>query len=313
MMIGFTQWDVFVSGDIDKNSPEKFRKSVENIHNVVYVHLDSPGGNLISGMEIGRIIRKLGFSTYVNKQIPGTDKTQKGECYSACALTFLGGNFRFIDKESIYGVHRFYNENSLQPSKDDLDTGQILTTAIANYINEMGVNSSLMNLIVSVGKNEMYVLSNDEIKSLEVTNDGRLKPEWTIESVEGGQYLKGLQYTSYGLGKTIFYCNPNKSISILSVYEFGEEPMKRWVHSLIIDDKTYHLNPIGEVKIYSNGFINTNFNLTPELARLIYKSQSFGHAMQMTVDAPTFKGYRVEIPENKRPMIKNFIENCLSK
>ena len=136
---GSTSWYIFISGDIDKNSPEKFRKSVEGLTKYgADVYLDSPGGNLISGIELGRMIRKFGFNTHINKQNLDVSKFDKSECMSACAMTFLGGSFRDVSEGSLYGVHRFDNE--YKPSKNDLDTGQILTTLISNYIIEMGVN-----------------------------------------------------------------------------------------------------------------------------------------------------------------------------
>jgi len=310
-MIGQPQWDVFVSGEIDKSSPEKFRKAVNGLEKYgVEIHLDSPGGNLVAGIELGRLIRKFGFNTSINKQTSDVYTFEKSECFSACAMTFLGGSFRYISEGSLYGVHRFYNDS--KTSKNDLDTGQILNTLITNYIIEMGVNPSLLNLIIQADKNQMYILSSKELQSLNVVNFGRFKPEWSIEIGEKIQYLKGSQYTNYGLGKLIFYCNPDKSIELLSVYEIGNktDTLNGSFHSLMLDDKTFKIQPVKPIKNI-NGYINTEIHLSNSLSKSISLSKSVGHAIQADYEAPTFRGYRIDIPDTKRDLIRNFINNCI--
>jgi hypothetical protein len=64
----------------------------------VTVSLDSPGGSLFGGMQLGREIRRLGFDA---------DLLPDQTCASACALAFLGGVLRTLVGDAKYGVHQF--------------------------------------------------------------------------------------------------------------------------------------------------------------------------------------------------------------
>ena len=64
------------------------------------VYLNSGGGYLEDGFELGEIFRKYGVRT----KIP-----QGSICYSSCATAFLGGIRRHMDKESAIGFHAPYS------------------------------------------------------------------------------------------------------------------------------------------------------------------------------------------------------------
>src|SRR5262245_39850740 len=58
------------------------------------VRLESPGGSIDGGMQLGAVIRKLGLDT----EIPAS-----AGCYSACTFAFLGGIDRRV--EGKFGIH----------------------------------------------------------------------------------------------------------------------------------------------------------------------------------------------------------------
>jgi hypothetical protein len=66
---------IFVSGEFQLSDWEKFADASLKVRTAVVV-LESPGGNLISGIEIGRIIRNKKFATLV---------LGNTRCASACA------------------------------------------------------------------------------------------------------------------------------------------------------------------------------------------------------------------------------------
>ncbi len=62
------------------------------------IWFDSPGGSASEGIEIGRVLRRLGVATRV----------KRGHmCVSACSYAFLGGVIRKVERGAWYGLHMF--------------------------------------------------------------------------------------------------------------------------------------------------------------------------------------------------------------
>lgn len=303
---------VYLDGDIDSASPALLSKTLASLRpQSVTIFLNSPGGNLLAGMELGRLLRKYGATTNIGKFSQGNAKATPGGCYSACTLTYLGGYFRYKDPQSEYGVHRFMNPSG--PKSDDLDRAQILSAAIGNYINEMGVDRALFDLTTKASSSDIYILSTAELESLHVVNNGRMTPSWTIEAIEGGMYLKGVQDTQWGQGKAMFFCQ-NRQFSFYSIYAAGDrtDSISRggWFHSLLIDGSVLKLSSLQSMKI-NDGYLNMVFDLTAkQFQQIAGVKKSIGHAIQVSYEAPTFVGYTVDTDSMSTQRIKSFITNC---
>lgn len=314
-------WNIVLEGEIDTGAPARVAEALRQAgSDGADVFISSPGGNLLAGMQIGRLIRQTGGNTHIGTLAadpsntfggkPGV-KRVPGRCLSACSLAFLGGVYRYATKGSEYGVHRF--SSSSGPLESDLDTGQIVAATVAAYIREMEVDPALFDLMVREGKDRILTLSNAELTRLNVINNGRRTPEWSIDVVEGGQYLRGLQQTVYGQGKAVLFCD-NGRIHYQSYYRVGEEKAKSlasggWYHSLLVGNTTLPL-PAPGLAIATGDEIATHFSLTQDQAMAIASSPSMGHAMQLSREAPTFLGYRIDIPESASKKVSTFIRNC---
>jgi hypothetical protein len=139
---------VYLDGPIDAGAPDRLTKALDGVEGKIAVWLNSPGGNLFAGMQLGRTIRKRGASTHIIDY----RTLLAGECFSACSLAFLGGVYRFNDNGARYGVHRA----SVGPTTGNVDLGPDLSVAIQNYIREMGVDARLFDLWAKAGPDEMY-------------------------------------------------------------------------------------------------------------------------------------------------------------
>ena len=140
---------IYLDGRIDAGAPDRLSKALSGINGKVTIWLNSPGGNLFAGMQLGRIIRGQGASTHIINS--GT--LLPGECYSACALAFLGGVYRFNDNGARYGVHRA--SLPVDRATGGRDLGQDLSAAIESYIGEMGVDPRLLELWAKAAPDEM--------------------------------------------------------------------------------------------------------------------------------------------------------------
>jgi hypothetical protein len=316
-------WIMNLDGEIDAGAPARVTAALRQTEAAgVEVYLDSTGGDLLAGMEIGQLLRQAGATTHVGRYLasrnaqsgasPALAVSRPGVCYSACSLAFLGGVYRYVGDGSQYGVHRVSRASG--PATGDLDTGQIVSAAIARYIRGMGVGQGLLDLLVQQGEHGIYLLSDAEMKALNVVNNGRQPADWSLEVADGGEYLRGMQETAYGRGKIAFLCDRQKLL-MFTFYQVGDKAAAmaadNWLHSLLVDgDRVAMPNP--DSVVADKGEIQTFFTLTPEQAARIAASRSVGHAIQATRDAPTSSGFKIDIPGNASQKVRAFINNCIS-
>lgn len=89
---------IVISGSFAAGDPQRFNEAALGVAKAIVV-LDSPGGNVYAAIQIGRSIKKHGFSTFI---------PAKTLCASACALTWLAGSTRYADDSSFIGFHAAY-------------------------------------------------------------------------------------------------------------------------------------------------------------------------------------------------------------
>ena len=135
---------ISVSGNIQPGDEMTFlAASVGTIRALVF--FSSNGGNLVAGLEIGRIIRRRGFSTTV----------QDGNtCASACALAWLGGTTRFLGPTSSIGFHAAYNIN-----RGEAATSSVGNALIGSYLANLGLPDRAIVYITVAQPNEMTWLN----------------------------------------------------------------------------------------------------------------------------------------------------------
>ncbi len=154
---------IVVSGEFDFNQSFDEFKRLALVNPPNFVVFNSPGGNVISAMAFGRLLRSLGLETFQSKLV---------ECSSACALAFLGGVRRLAMPGSI-GVHRFSFAANYGLGRDEaVADAQELTADILQYLDEMGVESSLLQFALRYDSDDMRYLSASEMADLRVTHSG---------------------------------------------------------------------------------------------------------------------------------------------
>lgn len=164
-------------GEITPTTPADFKKFLSQTpYPPLAVRFNSPGGNLIAGLELGEIIRK-------NKL-----NTEAILCASACAYAFLGGVQRsFVDKQSKIGVHRFYHSKAMQNptlqqfSGVDLDNTQKLMAGLLLYAMKMDIDLRILSISAEAGPEDMRWLSEKEAQELKVTYNPNYWLPWKVE------------------------------------------------------------------------------------------------------------------------------------
>jgi hypothetical protein len=298
---------VYLEGPIDAGAPKRLAEALGGIEGPATVWLNSPGGNLFAGMQLGRLIREQGASTHI---IDGRTLFP-GECYSACALAFLGGVHRFVDNGARYGVHRASLPADRATGERDLASQ--LSTAIGSYVREMGIDARLLILWTSAAPGEMYVLSPREARELRVVNDGGEPPAWSITPFPGGTMLQGRQATADGKGTVFFSCDGKQTV-FGSVHEAAGESasasVQGWRHVITIDgDERIPVKPLGVSS--KNGVVRSTFILPPDLVRRAMSAKRIGHLMMPSNPAPAI-GVGVDIGEHAASLVRTFLDRCLA-
>lgn len=145
--------------------------------------LESPGGVMVEGLEIGQVLRKAKVATRVRRG---------RECASACFLAFLGGPLRVVEPTGRLGVHM--HSAAMSPdyigklkrilinrdlSVDDrirlivlLNEQQSAMAAgmIAHYVVRMGVSIEVFDPLFTTHSLTMHWLSGDEMRRFNVVN-----------------------------------------------------------------------------------------------------------------------------------------------
>lgn len=137
--------------------------------NPTVVTFNSPGGNVIKAMELGRLIRAFELNTLQFREL---------ECASACALAFLGGVVRIALPGSI-GVHRASFADGHQMSADDaVSSVQAMTAEVMSYMYSMGADPGLLQLSLRYDASDMRYLSGSEMQQFKVvTHAGDIPTE----------------------------------------------------------------------------------------------------------------------------------------
>ena len=135
---------ITVIGDLFYGDEKAFINVALSSSNAVVV-LQSRGGNLLAGIEIGKAIHLKGFSTLVPADI---------QCASACALAWLGGRTRYMGDTARVGFHAVYTDKDGQPNVSS--AGNALVGA---YLNQLGLPTSAVVYITETSPNEIQWLT----------------------------------------------------------------------------------------------------------------------------------------------------------
>ena len=145
---------IFLEGEFEYGDEQKFITPVNNIKEAV-VFLNSPGGNVIAAIEIGKFIRLRGYATAV---------ISKSLCASACALTWLSGTERLLDKDAAVGFHASYIN----------DKGRLLETGVGNaligrYLTQLNLSESAVIFVTSAPPEGMNWLTQQNAQKYGIT------------------------------------------------------------------------------------------------------------------------------------------------
>ncbi len=173
---------VVADGEITADTPSVFQDFLDTKPFdgfTYYIDLNSPGGNLLGGMELGKMIRAQGLIARVMSYAPralGEDywypREEPGICMSACALAFLGGDDRELDSRSILGFHQFSSVGSASGKVESVQmteaSTQVISGLVHEYIVTMGASPTLFSRMSMTLPDEIFIPSTKELQDFNI-------------------------------------------------------------------------------------------------------------------------------------------------
>jgi hypothetical protein len=196
---------IFAQGDIEEDTADTFKAFVRShqIENAI-VELNSPGGSLVGGLNLGAAIRDLGFDTEIEAKGWGYGRPGTAVCASACAYAFAGGvNRYFSDGAGRLGLHQFYFADETSGGTSD---AQSISAVLVAYLNRMGVDATAFALASVTKSDDVLWLSTGDAEKIGLANNGVRPTTAEIKVVKGLPYLKLEQETEAVTARVILLC-----------------------------------------------------------------------------------------------------------
>jgi hypothetical protein len=304
---------VFIHGQLGVDTLRQVRALI-SLHKLdergTTVYFNSLGGNLFSGIELGKLMREAGLHTSVGTRQPddkGMMWTGPGVCLSACVYAYVGGQYRYADKDDVIGVHRFSREVT---TPKDLELAQIVSAAITNHLSAMGVDTELLEIASATAKDDITRISIVDATRLRVVNNGRHPATWELVNREGMVYLRAEQTTHWGMGKLLLNCRKAR-VNVTAIYDMGsgiDHLTSNGRYSIRIDNDMVDVQLDGPVKVLNTSYVNAGFWLSPEIAQRLLRADKIGFAFH-ALNPDLFFGFQIDAQEG-RAKIDDYLKFC---
>ncbi|WP_340150666.1 OmpA family protein [uncultured Sneathiella sp.] len=261
---------IAAEGVITADTPDRFsefltkecnEKGICDLHKagIITVGFHSKGGDLLAGMELGRMIRNMHLNTALARMVsnddpaysvdPWTEGWDGGQCESACAYAFFGGVSRQLtlfnadrlmngpSKRGSLGVHQYYDGRGFASGEigpklerqaeklrliDETAKTQYYSGLIIDHLESMGINSDILLKSSKTHKGEMLYLEKNELLAANaITIDILI---WRRDGKSTPQLLFGFQTpqdTTPDISANVFCLkNDDESYSVAMVLWF---------------------------------------------------------------------------------------------
>jgi hypothetical protein len=123
---------------------------------VVAIRLDSPGGNLVEGVNLSELVKFGRIATSVRSG---------HTCASACFIVFAAGNEKFASYNTKIGVHGASDEKGQEVGA--------ATVTMSRILKSLGVPPGILGKLVVTPPSDMVWLTVDDLRSMSVTMFGK--------------------------------------------------------------------------------------------------------------------------------------------
>lgn len=154
---------IAIKGDIIREDADALENLLQRAdldgRSIRGVQLDSPGGNLLGGIRLARVIRSHAVLTAVGRA---------AACNSSCFLALAAGRQKFVDYASRIGIHAVADKQGRITEETEA-----ATRAMARFCEELGVPKSVTEKLIGTPPDQIVWLSVSDLRSMGVAMTGR--------------------------------------------------------------------------------------------------------------------------------------------
>lgn len=159
------------NGPIEPGDADKLRKLLREdpryqyalVRNGATLHLNSPGGSVVAGIELANAIREHALMTFV---------TADSGCYSACTFVFLGGVKRSIlGKFGIHAMSKGRRDQITVYNDTDLAAVQQLTSTLINLAQSLVGDSRMITAMLMVPSENIRIVPDNLLAEWRIITD----------------------------------------------------------------------------------------------------------------------------------------------
>lgn len=165
-------------GEITEETSDRFLQfasaNVQSSRTRNVLFLDSPGGNVVGSLQLGKVLRRLGTAVVIARVLSGPYGGEgvlaSGRCMSACVYAMMGGAKRIVPPSSIVGIHRmFRKEREYDFIGRNTGTKLIyapdaMVAALTHYTDSMGVSRGLVARAETISPLSVHIVTRKELR-----------------------------------------------------------------------------------------------------------------------------------------------------
>ncbi|MCP4818429.1 MAG: hypothetical protein GY883_04520 [Shimia sp.] len=310
---------------------------------VYQVVLNSPGGDLMAGIELGHVLRRHGVHVSVGRIEEHIDQHgqkehqwKQGRCDSACAIAFLGGEVRDVGSATKLGFHQFYGDASLASKnvinvehlyQRTMSETQFIAGLLIQYIVEMGVDARIFSKASQAGAQELTHFTKTQAVDYNIVTPLGFG-DWFIEPFKDGiiaaSKRRGPTRAYDQVHQTTVYCSSEHSgVATIMLTAAGNEGYAERIRENLpnvtgtlfvsipaTDQETFEI-PSDRVKIRGSGddiWLDFQIHL-PEMRALLNTTE-----FHLRLDAPRVAGgfyANHSVTDADRAMIRSALMHCI--
>jgi hypothetical protein len=272
---------IFSRGRIDPGTVARFEQFLDShaVDEGTTVYFHSPGGSLVEGIQLGKVIRQRKLDTSI-----GAEGTNSGACASACAIAFLGGVSRKVPAGTKYGVHRFRyvtDPTTARAASVQVEQAQIASAILLQYLREMGVDPELYTASALTSSSSISFLSPEHLKKWHVVTEEstRTAVTWSIDEAGGITYLRGQRKQGSHTETLAFGCRDG-ALFLFAYYDGGKVGRELAQEFLLLDSERIRLAHLRAGQRWDDGALVVTYRLSGDMWAKVRAARKIGISAQ---------------------------------
>lgn len=290
-----------VTGDTDRLSALLAEHRQPGMRDILFL-MDSPGGNLTEGLAIGRMIAALPEITTMQV---GSAERPDAICASACVLSYLGADYRYLADQGRIGVHRFAAPEADMDGPEALSVAQELSAVLTEYIRAQRADPAFYERMARTSFEGIDWVERERLEEWRVVTGPVYDERAEYRNVNGSVALQLSQVSLYGDSSLTLFCGDRGLVGVASLNKPALVAYGRM--ELAVDGEAVAIEDYRIVD-EDERFVRVTFAIPPAYAPRLMAAGSFGARIMLPSEYGFF-GFEMRLLDGK---LREMVETCRS-